>query len=411
MPKSSLNGANQPRTALYVTLTALALGACARSEAPPVQVVTQDSNGVAITPVPASLAQHTAQWQTSPRPILTLGEPLPGSPSQYYRISGVRLLPGGRVMFSTDASKQLLTVDSTGATVEARGRMGRGPFEFQHLQMLKSADTSVVALFDALQRQVTVLPIDAFEPTAISLAALGVGATVPLARFADGSLLARREGQFPAPAEEGVVRGVDTLVRMDTAGRIVARYGAHPADERVLRLNASGGLTGGRPPYRRQLLADADDSTVVVAASGRWELWLYPVDGGTPRQVRLDLPRRAVNAAMRRQYRERVLRDVRDEYGKREWTMLSGDDVFPRELPAFDQLLIDRDGAIWVRETVTLADTEAQWIVLDRSGLPLARVRLPASFTAFDVHHDRIAGVWVDSLGGEQVQVWALTRR
>ncbi len=396
---------------LSAALLAGHLSACDGANRSVASIVTQDSSGVQISRIPGALVSETMEWTTGPRPVLALGEPAPGEPSQFSSVSGVRLLTGGRVMFASDASKQLFTVDATGATVESRGRPGNGPFEFQHLRMLPSADTAIITLFDALRQQVTVLPTAAFEPRTLSLAGLGIGASIPIVRFSDGQILARRQGPLPEPTDQGVVASVDTLVRVSEDGHVVTNFGAHLADDRVLRRTSSGGLTGGRPPFGRKLLAAADDSVVVVAATADWELWIYPPNGGLPRIIRVDLPRRAVNAATRREYRERVLRDVRDEYGKREWTMLSNDDVFPREYPAFDLLLLDREGNIWVRETVSRADSLAQWSILDRTGLPLARIRLPSSFTPFDIAHDRIAGVWVDSLGGEQVQVWSLSRR
>ena len=389
----------------------IALGACRSPESGPSEVVSIDSSGVRITSVPRASAAGASEWSTGTVPRVRIGAPVDGGPSQYFRISGVRMLSADRIMFSTDASKQLFVVDTQGTTIEVRGRSGRGPFEFQHLQMLKSTDTSMVALFDALLRQVTVVPTTQFEPTVMSLAALGLGSLIPIVRFTDGQLLVRRPGPLPAPVERGVVAGVDSLVRVDASGIIVAAFGGHPADERVLRLNASGGLTGGRPPYGRKLLVDGNDSVVVVVASGARELRLYEPHGGLASIVRVDRPLRPVVAATRRAYRERVLRDVRDDYGIREWTMLSNDDVFPAELPAFDLLLVDREGAIWVRETVTLADTVAEWSVFDRAGSPVGRARLPAGFTPYDITRDLIAGVWLDSLGGEQVQVWALTRR
>lgn len=392
-------------------LAALVIAACGRVEQSNAALSVRDSAGVAVAEVPAALITRAPVWVVSTTPLLRLGEANDASPSQYYRITGVHLLPNGRVIFASDASKQIFTIDATGNAVDTRGRQGRGPLEFLHVQMLKSSDTGAVPLFDALQRRVTLLTSTSAAPEVLSLAALGVGALQPLVRFANGHLLGRVPGPWPAPAAVGVVRGIDSLVRVDPEGHIVARYGAHAADDRVLRLNADGGLTGGQPPYRRKLLADADDSTVVVAASGTWELRIYSALSGTMRIVRVDKPRRLVDDGMRRQYRERVLRDVRDDYGIREWTMLSNDDVFPAELPAFDLLLVDRKGAIWVRETVTLADTVAEWTVFDRAGSPVGRARLPAGFTPFDITRDRIAGVWLDSLGGEQVQVWALTRR
>jgi len=394
-----------------VLLVTVLLAACEGAESVATTTVHRDSAGIRISVVPGTFVTAAPQWETGARPHLSIGESADGGASQYFRVSGVRMLPGGRVMFSTDASKQVFVVDSMGDLVESRGRPGRGPFEFLHLQMLKSADTSVFAFYDALQRRVTVLSAPNAEPATFSLVVAGQNSAIPHVRFGDGQLLARRTGPLPAASPKGVVHGMDTLVRVDQQGRTVASFGAHMADDRVLRLNASGGLTGGRPPYRRQLLVDANDSSVVVAATGEWEMWIFGARGGNPHIVRVDRPRRAVDATMRKLYRERVLRDVRDEYGIREWTMLSNDDVFLKELPAFDQLLFDHEGSIWLRESVTLADKDARWVVFDRAGAPIARVALPAALTPFDISSNRIAGVLLDELGREQIQVWALMRR
>lgn len=387
------------------------LVACGTSGRLASDIVTRDSSGVLIIEVPGAFVASAREWTTAARPVLAIGEPVQGEPSQFSRLTGVRLLTEGRLMFTTDASKQLFTVDSMGATLTSRGRMGNGPFEFQHLQMIPSADASVLALFDAVRQQLTEFPIAGAAHQTISLAALGIGASIPLARFSDGQHLVRRQGPLPEPSPEGVVAALDSIVRVNDRGEVVATFGRHPADDRVLRRTPGGGLTGGRPPFGRKLLAAADDSVVVIAASANWEFILYPSRGGPPRIVRVSRPRRAVAGATRRAYRERVLRDVRDEYGRREWTMLSNDDVFPREYPAFDAMLLDREGSIWLRESIAPSDAVAQWAVFGRDGLPLARMQLPAQFTPSDISRDRIAGVWIDSLGGEQVQVWSRAPR
>lgn len=391
-------------------MLSLVAGACAGPEAPSARLVESDSAGTRITVVPEALLAAAPEWSLDARPLLSLGDEGSGERSQFFRISGVHMRPDGGVLVATDASKQLITFDANGATTRIIGRQGRGPLEFLHLQMIGSADSNAVPLFDALQRRVTVLcDVDSAVVT-ISLATLGIGPVLPQARFSNGDLLLRKPGPLPEPTSEGVVRGVDSLVRVGANGEIVSEFGGHPADERVLRLNANGGLTGGQPPYRRRLLVAAADSMVVVATTGSWEFRVFPTDGRTTRIVRLSHPRRAVDAEMRLRFRERVLRDVRDPYGVREWTMLSADDVFPRDLPAFDLMLFDREGALWLRESVVLADTDARWIVVDGDGTPLARVRMPADFTPTDIGRDRIAGVWTDTLGGEQVRVYRVRR-
>lgn len=358
----------------------------------------------------APAVRSAPEWTVSKRPVFALGETEPGEPSQFTWIQGVQMLSGGRVLFVTDASKQIFIVDSGGATLVRRGRVGNGPFEFQHLGMLQSVDSTRVAVYDALRQQITVFDPDVLEPEILSFTALGIYGAVPLVRFSNGDFLVRRPGALPEPSKKGVVAGTDSLLRVSGSGAVVAHFGGFPADERVLRPSPNGGVTGGRPPYGRKLLVAANDSLVVVVSSADWEFALYPANGGTPRIASLARPRRRLNAATRRQYRERVLSNVTDEYGRREWTMLSADDVFPEEYPALDLLLVDREGRVWARESVSIADTQANWVVIAGDSL-LARVRLPAGFRPFDVGRGRIAGVWTDSLGGEQVQAWSFDRQ
>ena len=90
--------------------------------------------------------------------------------------------------------------------------------------------------------------------------------------------------------------------------------------------------------------------------------------------------------------------------------MLSRDDVFPSELPAFDKLLLDSTGALWVRESVVLGEPSANWLVLSPMGIPLGRVSMPSEFAPMHIALGSIAGVWTDSLGLEQVRVYTLRR-
>jgi hypothetical protein len=106
-----------------------------------------------------------------------------------------------------------------------------------------------------------------------------------------------------------------------------------------------------------------------------------------------------------------VLRDVRDEYGINEWTMLSNDDVFPDVLPAFDQLRFDALGRLWVRASVMEGDTLAHWTIFADATTVLARVDLPAAFTPHDITAEHVAGVWKDEDGGEQVHVYRVSPR
>lgn len=369
-----------------------------------------DSSGVAIIEIPDGAFGSLPEWSLDPRPLITLGTSINDDGSRFFRITGAHMLPGDRVAVTSDAAKQIAVFDADGSVRRLLGRTGRGPGEFSHIRAVASSDSTDLVAYDEIQMRLSTFHADSAIPTIVNLASVPGGRIRPIYLYPDGSMLVRRPGPLPQPSAEGVVRNDEEILRVMGSGAIIADFGRHPADDRVLRARPSGGLTGGEPPFGRQLHISANDSLVVVSSSGAWIVDVFDARGNLVRSVRALRRRRAVTADMRQQYRDRVLTGVTDDYGVREWTMLSTDDVFPVELPAFDLLRLDSVGAIWTRETVVDGETVARWFIFSSNGDPLGRVQLPADFVPTDILRDRIAGVWTDSLGGEQVHVFGLDR-
>ena len=150
------------------------------------------------------------------------------------------------------------------------------------------------------------------------------------------------------------------------------------------------------------------DSVLFLARTGRYAVGKYDHNGRLLASICVDRARKHVSQQVVKAYRTRAMRNATDAYTTREWTTLSADDVFPQELPAFDQMLVDSSGRLWVRESATELDRSALWVVLNADGHPLARLRLPAPLSVTAVNGDRILGVWNDFDAPEQVRVYRL---
>ncbi len=78
--------------------------------------------------------------------------------------------------------------------------------------------------------------------------------------------------------------------------------------------------------------------------------------------------------------------------------------------PAFDRLLIDSDGDVWVGSAVEWGELKRAWIVFDLGGRPIGAVELPKSVDLLDVAYGRAVGRVRDDQGVEDVIVYRVRR-
>src|SRR5690606_22556981 len=75
--------------------------------------------------------------------------------------------------------------------------------------------------------------------------------------------------------------------------------------------------------------------------------------------------------------------------------------------PAFDRLLADSDGAVWMEEGAPYGEGVRSWIVFDPTGAPVARVLIPEGLDLLDIRGTLVLGVTWDEAG---VPIVALLR-
>ena len=89
-----------------------------------------------------------------------------------------------------------------------------------------------------------------------------------------------------------------------------------------------------------------------------------------------------------------------------------GEVPMPETFPAFDDIMADALGHLWVREYDVPGQERANplWTVFDSDGRVLGFVETPLGLRIYEIGEDYILGRATDDLGVEYVQVWSLER-
>ena len=78
--------------------------------------------------------------------------------------------------------------------------------------------------------------------------------------------------------------------------------------------------------------------------------------------------------------------------------------------PAFEEIMTDRDGYLWVREYRMFGEGAMVWTVFDSEGRIQGLVETPVGLDVFEIGEDYVLGLVEDELGVEYVQLWSLDR-
>jgi hypothetical protein len=241
-----------------------------------------------------------------------------------------------------------------------------------------------------------------------------------LAAGADGRLLIRADLSTPDLTRAEYTRSRDTTM--------VFAFATTAAIDTVVRVPGTEALdwlglsAEGRPsytirmdlPFAPRTLTAAHREGLVVADGGQRHMLLVDA-AGTERRIvrRADDAARPVSAAQRDSFIAHSVRLAREQ-GRVEPTVAAknaGDQVgmMPADhpQPAFDRLLVDAAGPIWLRAfTPTWKADEAQhWTVFDADGRAIARATTPAGVEVMHVRDGHITGLVRDSLDVQYVVV------
>jgi hypothetical protein len=379
-------------------------------------VTRTDSAGIEIVQSSAPAWSEGEAWQIDSVPLLSIGQVEGESAYLFGDVSGAIRI-GERIAVADAQTLNIRYFDLQGIHQTTVGGAGEGPGEFGSLLQFDRCEGDHAFAFDIYDQTVQVRDFNGemvrefrtLEPGAdrprrpyrlqCSMQSTGfvaVGWGDPAVTMA---------ASIPAT----VPRNMAPVWLLDDSAQHVADLGEYLSSERVVSVNrATGRSTGSGPhPFGRATSFALGTDYVFIGAGESLAVDVFTRDGRLVRKLRGPAEDLSVSESVLADYRSATL----DEAGARRRSMLEDQNFpMPTGLPAYTDMRLDPDGALWLKRFVPPWQTTNRWGVISRDGAFLGHVALPESFTLTDLGTDWVLGVATDVLGVERVRMYALRK-
>jgi hypothetical protein len=442
-----------------VCVTLAVAGACSRRDAasasnaafPTPDVVTtavaepgrRDSAGIVFVENHGIAWTAATRWRLAASPLLDLGAGMHGDADNFYsQPQAVRLDDGRVIVAVVDPDvREIRVFDKTGAPAgawtggAAQGVTGRGMRGFatsgrpmRHLpgdSVLVDAGSAGLALFDSsghMQRQILRVAPD------ISGVSFSVEAMRVQGRFADGSLLITRAMPRPTAAQTGVEAWESMLLRVDESSAVRDSLGVIFTDEMFIQA-VNGRRRQSEAGFGRHASIGVFGNEFYYGDPRTGDIRVYTSTGALRRIIRATTAPRAVGPTEIAAYKRlrlaardsTTLRDASDApqivspfvgmgaaFMRRDEQARLDAMAFPSTAPAFQRLLVDAGGNLWVEHYRMPGVTQPSWTVFDPAGRQLGDVDTPRGFEVLQIGRDFVLGRRVDEMEAPHVVVYAL---
>jgi hypothetical protein len=108
--------------------------------------------------------------------------------------------------------------------------------------------------------------------------------------------------------------------------------------------------------------------------------------------------------------RDAALANARSDFDRARARAVYDPALLPSTMPFFDLLASGHDGELWIRLFEVEPGPTREYLVVSRSGAPVARVELPSSVTVHQVGANFVLGVRPDADGVEEIVKFRLER-
>ena len=363
---------------------------------------------LALTACESSSGGNSASW--------TLGDPVfeVGGLADDERyvlgevVGGIRL-DDGRVVVADRLAYGLKMFGPEGDFLAQVGGEGQGPGEFEYLRgMGRCAEDRIVAFQIDWDENRYDRDLDFVGTRPADIEAVG-GRAYDLACNEAGYVLATGWGDFRAQFEVGfyVATAPVALLR---DGALVHDFGERLSSERVGVLRTDGTPGGSSPhPFGRSMSVALGPARVYLGDAADHRVEVYDLEGQRLPDITwegpdLALPSEDFDALLERLVAEAAPSDR--PAVRRRWRDLPRLDRYP----AYDRLVTDVEGRLWVRHFPRVGAEAATWIVFGADGEQMGRLELPLRATLLDAGPDWVLVSEADELDVPTVRVYPVIR-
>ena len=375
---------------------------------------TRDSAGIRIVENVRPPDGSRLGWQVDAVPQLSIGALEGEDPYLLHQIRDAMTLPDGRIVVANRGSQELRVFDPGGVHLATWGGLGEGPGEFNSL--LAVADwhgDSLIAWYSQRER-LSVFDQDGNFGRTMIPGDPGDGRDTPEEALVNGTILTSRFSPGGAGLGDGLVRPEREYAIVDAEGGRVARVALNPDTETYTSTSGEMFMVM-TIPFTRSTRTTVWGGRFVVAPNDGYEIQAYGPAGTLELIVRRDHALIAPTPAHLDAYVERqVAQRPPEERAERRQSLREGlaEVPMPATFPAFDDIVADPLGHLWVREYDVPGEESPNplWTVFDPDGQVLGFVETPPGLRIYEIGEDYILGRATDDLGVEYVQVWPLER-
>lgn len=408
-------------TSLATLVSTVAINGCGAGERAPSAALVRDSAGVTIVENGGSGEWGGDEaWRLSAEPVVDIGVFEGEAAYQLYQAMDAVRLSDGRIVIANAGTHELRFYDATGTHLRSIGREGGGPGEFQALRSVELLAGDTIVAWDWRAKRLSIFtPSGEFVRSVSPTAGMeGFGPQMH-GVFADGSFVARPLFKPAAMFEQGGgrQRGTVGFPRYGYEdGALLDTIAVVPGTERYVQ-TAGDGISIRTIPFAREPHFTVRGDRAYVGVSDRYEIGVYDARGGLLRLVRRAVDPVAVTDAdverFTEEYVERSLaaRQSDDPGARREAAEEVAAMPVPETFPAFDEIVVDVDGDLWVREyDRPAADGPWRWGVYDPDGRLLGTVETPRDLQILQIGGDFVLGRAEDELEIEHVRLYELVK-
>lgn len=399
----------------------LSVAACAASE-PTDELLTAageyETTGAVVVShdrIPPSLPL----WRIAQGPELRIGRVEGQGPDIFGRIASIVTTTAGDIVVADTRALEIRAFDSRGRFRWRAGSEGEGPGEFRRIdKLLLLPDDSILVLEDALARATLFNPagehvrtwrLHSEDPERTGRATyrgvLQNGVIVATILTYQGSVIERDHRRL-----------LHTLTYIAPDGSLLHEgpkfFGKIRYEEAVVLPQPTGNVSAivqRTPAIANQAVYAVGNDRVAVGAQGTGEIIIY--DGKGVQQLIVKHPGRNTRTDRRRFVEHAVAAAGPQSRAAARQQAERDAERLPSTLPAFDRVVFDGSGRLWVEDYVPPYEHErGDWLVLDRQGTLVARARFPVGFDPHVIGREWVIGVTLDDLDVATVERRLISR-
>ena len=367
----------------------------------------RDSAGVIIVENPAPAPETRLPWTFGAQPSLSIGAVDGGGADQLFRVTDATRLADNRIVIANSGSNELRVFNADGSHAATAGGRGEGPGEFVSYSPSAVAawPGDSIAAVNPWGTRVSLFDGEGGHGRDVSLDPTMLDVVVLLP---NGRIFTRGSGgglNMDMTGSSGLVRSSAEWGILDEHGTRFASLGEFPGSEFYAIFAADGSLEGGMPhPFGCGTTGAVWGELVAIGVQDSYEIKAFASDGSLVRVVRRDGDIESPTRSDLDEYYAGRYADLPDE-DRRSSLDAVRDMPLVESYPAFEEMLSDRAGYLWVREYEA-----AVWTVFDADGRVQGLVETPAGVRIFEIGEDYLLGWAYDELGVEYVRLWSLSR-